>query len=192
MEQWEEELETVCFQAPHWQKLMLQGFWQGLLSWLITCAEDGVNPKTAPLSTKELITLADPEFASWPSEYLESSRNRFMDLGLSSEQLHTWFERLHVIFEEAVPADLNIFQIWSEGQQLTEEQWDRLQDATAFVPPTASSSPKKNKQNKTRRIHGRRALTPIRARRATTRGHPKGAVSISHLTSTFKVVKLGH
>jgi len=167
----ESELKTFCFSAPRWMQLELQGFWYGLLSTVLTYKEEGLT--VPPINTAFIETIllhADPEFTDWPTLWLESIAAQFLALNLSIDDLNGWFERLEQAFRDSVPTDLNIFTTYSNGETLTPDQWSRLYDAIAFMPSPVQS--KRNAYNKrTRHIHGRRALTPLRSRKAITRKH---------------------
>ena len=180
---WEEELKTLCIQIPHWQQIQLQGFWYGLISWLITCAEEGVNPALHPITAKELLVHSDTTFEEWSSDWLQPYADRFIELHLTYEELNTWFTTLDSIFRDCISTDLDIFSILSEGIEITEAQWERLYDAIAFQPPTISRFKKVVNTHKTRRIHGRRGVTPLR------RHHRHRAIT-HHKHAHLMVVKL--
>ena len=71
LEQLETTLKETCLISPHWIQLQLQAFWYGLLSWCITCVEDKrpIDLQTMPIQT--LLETADPEFGSWPTDWLQ-------------------------------------------------------------------------------------------------------------------------
>ncbi len=167
MDQLERELRETCLIAPHWMQLQLQAFWYGLLSWCITCAEDKRLARLEEVSIPQLLEAADPEFATWPTDWLQPIAKQFVEQKFPEEALHEWFDRLDIIFRDTVPTDLDIFTTLADGAELSEEQWARLYDAVAFLPPQQGSlQPRKHK--KTRRVHGRRAITPMRRRRVLT------------------------
>ena len=180
---WEEELKSLCTQLPHWQQIQLQGFWYGLLSWLLTYAEEGVNPTLHPITAKELLQHADTTFEDWPSEWLQPYADRFIALHLSHEQLNTWFATLDTIFRDCISTDLDIFSILAEGAELTDIQWERLYESIAFQPPDTTGLKRSNPKHKTRRTHGRRALTPMK------RHHRLRAIT-HHQKQHVNVVKL--
>ncbi len=197
----EARLRAFCFDAPHWMQIQIQGLWYGLISWRIQCAEDG-QPCTA-LSVADYLEFAEPELKSWPYEWLQETVDECMKVEMTLDELNSWFETLHAIFQETIPADLNIFMVLSEGNTLTEEQWKRLYDAVAFMPPnqyqssetssknpiiqlsssekSAIPAPDHKKYAKTRRIHGRRAITPIKGRRAHTHHKQRVAATVVKL-----------
>ncbi len=179
----ENELKSTSPHLPHWQQLVLQGFWYGLLSWAITCAEDNVDPQINPPTLADMLKHADSEFEGWPVEWLQDEATKFLSLKLSVDELNSWFAKLDTVFLDCIPADLHIFGTFAEGETLTEEQWKRLYDTVAFIPPDITGFRKPQSRGKTRRVHGRRALTPMRRHnhhRAVTRHH-------SHVS----VVKMG-
>jgi hypothetical protein len=168
------ELRERCLQAPHWEQLLLQAFWYGLMSWLVTCAEDEKNPIEHRLSAKQIVTYADPEFESWPADYLEPIITKVIELHLSLEDLTKFFDELDDLFRDCIPTDLDIFTTFGNGELLTKEQWERLYAAVAFLPPPAVSTKEVSHnplKHKTRRAHGRRGITPIRRRRGITHHH---------------------
>jgi hypothetical protein len=183
--QWEQELKTLCPMLPHWQQIELQGFWYGLVSWLLTCAEEGVNPTLHTITAKELLHHAATELETWPSEWLQGYADRFIALSLSYEDLNNWFTTLDTVFRDCISTDLDIFSILGEGVEITDAQWGRLYESMAFQPPDTSGF--KNGGNKhkhkTRRIHGRRALTPMR------RHHRLRAIT-QHQKHPLHIVKL--
>jgi hypothetical protein len=181
--QWEEELKNLCTILPHWQQIQLQGFWYGLISWLLTCAEEGVNPTLHTVTAQELMKHSDIHFEDWPSEWLQTYADKFIALHLSHEQLNTWFATLDTVFRDCISTDLDIFGILSEGAELTDEQWERLYDSMAFQPPDMSGFKRAANKHKTRRVHGRRALTPMR------RHHRMRAIT-HHQKQHLNVVKL--
>lgn len=163
----ERELRETCLISPHWMQLQLQAFWYGLLSWCITCAEDKRPARLEEVTIPQLLEAADPEFATWPTDWLQPIAKQFVEQNFAEEALHEWFDRLDIIFRDTVPTDLDIFTTFADGAELSEEQWARLYDALAFLPPQQGSlQPTKHK--KTRRVHGRRAITPMRRRRVLT------------------------
>jgi hypothetical protein len=174
----EEHLRKFCFDAPHWMQIQMQGLWYGLISWRIQCVEDG-EPVTKQ-TVQEYLEFAEPELVTWPYDWLQPTVDEFMSIEYSLEQLNKWFETLYTIFQDCIPADLNIFMILSTGESISEEQWKRLYDTVAFMPPTLQVTDTASKQavvpvqqsvhkrRKTRRTHGRRAITPIKGRRAYT------------------------
>ncbi len=170
------DLKALCFQAPHWQQLVLQAFWYGVMNWLIPLKEAEKQPSLDRMTPLDLAKHADPEFVRWPTEWLQPWMERAVSLELSVDELYDLYDDLNTVFQDCVPTDLVIFTELSNGEKLTEEQWERLYAAVAFQP--LPQQPKK--APKTRRVHGRRAITPIRRRRAHTHHKP-------HMT----VVKIG-
>ena len=158
-------LKNQTLESPRWVQLELQGFWYGLLSWSLTCTEDKVIPLAPDITVAELLQHSDQEFESWPTDWLEPSIKQFLDLGLTYDQQQEFFSALEQVFQESAPIDINIFSVLANGETLTLEQWERLYAALAFRTPP---EPPKKKQA-TRRIHGRRSITPIKKRRAFTR-----------------------
>jgi hypothetical protein len=179
----EEELKNLCTLLPHWQQIQLQGFWYGLISWLLTCAEEDVNPALHAITAEELIKHADAEFEGWPSEWLQPYVDRCIGLHLSHEQLNSWFATLDIVFRDCISTDLDIFSILAEGAELTEPQWERLYESMAFQPPDTSGFRKQTNKHKTRRTHGRRALTPLK------RHHRLRAIT-HHQKQHVNIVKL--
>lgn len=167
----ESKLRDLCIISPHWMQLELQAFWYGLISWAITCAEDKRPAKAEDITVQELLEHADAEFISWPTEWLEPSIAELINYNFNEEQLNELFSRLDTIFRDSVAVDLDIFSTLADGQHLTEDQWIRLNNTLAFIPPEIQKY-KKNTRAKTRRIYGRRALTPMRGRRALTHHKP--------------------
>ena len=168
----EEKLKTESLNYPHWQQLVLQGYWYGLISWAITCAEDGYDSKKDTPSAKELAKHSAAEFEQWPADWLQPTTEYFLDLGLTLEELNSWFNRLDTVFRDCIPIDLEIFSTLADGESITEDQWQRLYAAIAPMPPDTTGIKKYHSRHKTRRTHGRRALTPMRRHnhhRAVTR-----------------------
>lgn len=190
MDSLESSLRQLLVVAPHWQHLELQAFWYGLVSWCVTCFEDKVPLEEDEQTIQELLVCGDEEFATWPTEWLEPFKQEFLALKLSEQQTLEWFGKLETLFQECVPVDLNIFSVFITGESLSETQWERMYETLAFQnPPTIQTPmqpvlqqgptksisvltvPHKRRCHKTRHIHGRRAITPIRARKALTRRH---------------------
>lgn len=171
MEALESNLKTTCFQAPHWQQLVLQAFWFGVLSWAVPLVEEGQHLQAQPMTVKDLVHHADPEFVSWPYEWLEATLKAFEAIPWTTDSINAFFDRLETIFQDCLPTDLHIYHILVKGDYLTDEQWSRLFDTVAFQPPQAAAQPPK--KAKTRRMHGRRGITPMKRRRGLTRhtGH---------------------
>lgn len=184
----ESELKTFLFSAPKWMQLQLQGFWYGLVSAAIKSAEEGTTLILEPTSIETWLLYADPHFEDWPTTWLEPYANQFLAQPRTLEELNNWFERLDTTFRDCVPTDLDIFTTFANGELLTEAQWIRLFDALAFLPPPLHPQQHhhhqlKQKRNirvpKTRHIHGRRAITPLRSRKAFT--HKKSKYSFIKL-----------
>jgi len=165
MDALESELKTFLFSAPRWMQLEMQGFWYGLISRAITCKEEKTAFLQESNTIETILQHADPEFSDWPTSWLEPYVQQFLALDLTYDQHHEWFERLDTIFRDSVPTDLDIFTTLANGELLTQEQWSRLYDALAFLPPPVQQ---KRKYAKTRCNHGRRGITPIRSRKAIT------------------------
>jgi hypothetical protein len=179
----ENELRNACFLAPKWMQLELQGFWYGLISFAITYAEQNKPFLPNDVSIETILTHSDESFEGWPTYWLEPTLRTFLSTNLSFDELNTWFETLDSIFRDCVPTDLNIFIVLQNGDILTEEQWSRLYEAIAFVPPSSNTSSKKNtKHSKTRHIHGKRAITPMRCRKAITHKKQKPTYSFIKLS----------
>lgn len=157
-------LKQQCAQAPRWLQIEIQAFWYGLISWTITCAEDKTQPSPEQITIQELLVHADKEFEFWPTLYFETSIKDFLILDLNLEQLNNLFEKLVHIFQDIIPTDINIFTLLSNGDTIAPEQWERLYDAIAFTHPI-----KQEQGKKTKRIHGRRGITPIRRKKIFTR-----------------------
>lgn len=176
MDALEEELKALCKIAPHWQQLLLQGFWYGLLSWLITCAEDSHTPSSYPMTLLEIVTHADPKFATWPLEWLQVYVDKMIELNpvLDSKKLNEFLERLDTIFRDTIRKDLDIFSTLIQGEQLTEQQWDLLSPPPSPPPPPPSPPPQPQhphtirNNHRTRRLRGKRAITPLKRKRAVT------------------------
>ncbi len=162
-------IKTECFQAPRWVQLGLQAYYYGSLSWLITCAEDSVDPFTTEVTIEDLLNHADHEFTKWPTCLFETHHTRLLQLKLTLDELNTVFEQLEDVFQDSIPTDIVIYSTLIHGNELSEEQWDRLYDALAFTNPLPP--PEHKRPIKTRRTHGRRAVTPLRRRKAFTRHH---------------------
>ena len=200
MDQQEDTLRKLLLAAPHWQQLELQAFWYGLISWCVTCFEDKVPITEDVPSLQEILGCGDEQFQSWPTEWLEGFKAGYLKPTLTEEENTKWFDRLEVLFQECVPVDLNIFSVFLTGERLSEAQWERIYETLAFQQqpigpePTATgihvvhdqatatkqqiqqpllqqSVANRRRHHKTRHIHGRRAITPIRARKALTRKH---------------------
>lgn len=168
----EEELRQFCFQAPRWMQIEIQAFWYGLLGFTMDAAEKEQPLQLDTLTVASILHHADPEFESWPIDWLKPRIRPFVELHLSFQEQEDWFARLDQLFEQAVPTDLNIFTVFANGEMIDDEQWERLYDTLAFEPPQPlGAKPRQGfaKVQKTRRVHGRRAITPLRRRRALTR-----------------------
>lgn len=182
MEALQSNLKSLCLQSPHWMQIELQAFWYGLLSYTMESAEMNHPLDPKELSPETLLQHADPEFESWPTDWLKTFIAEFTALSLNFEQQQEFFEQLETTFQDTVPVDLNIFTVLAEGEMLTEEQWKRLLDTVAFQPPTLMKSQKGF--GKTRRTHGRRGITPLKRRKART-AHKKQQ-------STIHCLKVNH
>jgi hypothetical protein len=165
MDKIEADLRTFCFQAPRWMLLEMQAFMYGLISWTITCTEDLVIPDPKSISIRDLLIHSDGEFEDWPTEWLEPYMKDFLSLNATLDEQNEFFSNLEILFQDCIPVDLNIFSILLTTELIDMEQWERLYDALAFTNPIYEEK----KTSKTRRVHGRRGITPIRARRVFTR-----------------------
>jgi len=145
-------------------QLELQGFLYGLLSTALSYKEDGTPFTVGPTTLETLLLYADSEFTDWPTDWLDPFLQEFLQLELSLEQMNALFLDLDSVFRDCVPTDLNTFTTYADGEVLTPEQWTRLYDAIAFIPPPSE----KKRSSKTRHIHGRRSITPMRSRKAMT------------------------
>ena len=167
MEALESDLKAFCFLAPRWQLLVIQGFMFGAVNWLIPLSESGIPPDKTSITIEDLMKHADPEFALWPSDWLDTWLDRILDLKLSVDDLYTFYDHLDTLFRDCIPIDLDIFTPLSNGIMITKEQWECLYEAVAFQAPLVQQ-----KNNKTRRTHGRRAITPMKRRKSKTYHKP--------------------
>ena len=181
MEQLQTDLKTLCFQAPHWQQLVVQAFWYGMMNWLIPLKEAETQPSLERMTPRDLVKHADAEFADWPADWLQPYMERTVALNLSLDDLYDLYDNLNTVFQDCVPTDLVIFTELSNGENLTEAQWERLYEAVAFQPIPKDQ---RKKQQKTRRTHGRRAITPIRRRRAMTHHNRAQHMSVVKIGAT--------
>lgn len=170
LETLKKSLRNQCDHVAHWELLLLQGFWYGLWCWLVTCAEDQKDPLENRLTAKQIVTLTDPKFESWPTDWLEDTIDIILNLHLNEEELNIVFEEIDKIFHEIIPSNLDIFTTLGNGDFITKEQWETLQASVAFLPPHHVSLTNRMR-HKTRRSHGRRALTPLKRRRGITHHH---------------------
>jgi hypothetical protein len=166
MDKIESDLRTFCFQAPRWMLLELQAFWYGLISWSITCSEDLLTPDPKLITVRDLLIHSDGEFEDWPTEWLEPYIHEYISLNPTLMEHQEYFGLIEELFQDCIPTDLNIFSVLVTGEILLEEQWERLYDSIAFTNPIIVEE---KRQIRTRRVHGRRGITPIKARRAFTR-----------------------
>jgi hypothetical protein len=166
MEEIKNVLREQCLISPHWMQLELQGFWYGLLSWLITCREDNREAKDTDMSVRDILLVADKEFDCWPTDWLEETKRTLIQQALSLENLHQLFNEIDLLFRDCIPTDLDIFTTLGEGNELTMEQWERLYDGIAIQPATRVM--KRQNKRGTKRVHGRRGITPLRHKRAIT------------------------
>jgi len=165
MEHVETNIKTICFQSPRWMQIEIQGFMYGLLSWSLTCLEDKEEPIHTKITVEELLEHADEEFHGWPTSWLEPMVEDFIALHLSYDVQQTLLVNLERVFQDSVPTDINIFTILANGDILTTEQWERIYESIAFRNPIEPIK----KSQKTRRLQGRRAVTPIKKRKSFTR-----------------------
>jgi hypothetical protein len=163
----EDTLRQFCSTSPRWMQLQFQAFWYGLISTAITYAEEGKEVQEIQTTPRELCIFVDQEFESWPMDWLDQYLKEFLVLHLTEDELHHFLERLDDLFKDYVPVDLHIFSILTSGSELGQEQWTQLHDALAFTVPIHAKQYKQ--RQKTRCTHGRRAVTPMRSRRALTR-----------------------
>jgi hypothetical protein len=168
----ETNLKTLCLQSPHWMQLELQAFWYGLLSYTMDAAEHSQTLDSKELSPEILLQHADPEFDGWPTDWLQPFVTEFTGLALNFQQQQEFFERLEALFQDTIPVDLNIFTVLAEGELLTQDQWKRLLDTVAFQPPSNLIALQKG-HGKTKRVQGRRGITPLKRRRARTAHKPR-------------------
>ena len=163
----ESSLKSLCLQSPHWMQIELQAFWYGLLSYTMDAAEANLPLNSQELSPEILLQHADAEFDGWPYTWLQPFVTEFTALKLTFDQQQEFFEHLEALFQDTIPVDLNIFTVLAEGEILTQDQWKRLLDTVAFQPPSNPLQPQRG-YGKTKRVQGRRGITPLKRRRART------------------------
>jgi hypothetical protein len=176
----ETDLKTLCFQLPHWQQLLLQAFFYGILNWLISYHEEERQIVPNDFTLEDIVAHSDEEFRTWPSDWLQPWKDRILSMNLSLDDLYTLYEHVDTVFRDCIPVDLDIFSTLANGEPLTEDQWTRLYESVAFRPPAIQPTGFKKHHAKTRRMHGKRALTPLRRRRAVT--HHKSHVNVVKLS----------
>jgi hypothetical protein len=216
----EADVRKLCADAPHWQQIQFQVFWYGVIMWALDALDSQKPLATAKLPIDKIIAMADAEPSSWPTEWLEPFFEQFIQANLNQDQIQDLLEQLDTIFRDCIPTDLDVYSTLANGEELTQEQWKRLYDAVAFLPPavnqptepshiahtapalpaaaaaaaaTVAAAPTaahtmpaehpkpKYARARTRRTHGRRAITPIRGRRAHTRHH--------HVANPIQIIK---
>ena len=159
-----EKIKHLCLVSPHWMQIEFQAFWYGLLSITMELIEDNKYLPESQLNIENCLQLADPEFSVWPTDWLKCFGTEFLSLNMNLEEQQKFYGQIETIFLDTIPVDLNIFTVLAEGEELTEDQWERLYDTIAFMPPAVN----KLLHQKTKRVHGKRGLTPLKRRKANT------------------------
>ena len=154
-------LSPYITNQPLWIQLGLQGFLYGVFGWLQEKCENE-EPLTTPSSLDVFMERADEQFVSWPTDWFRPIFDGIILVWSASEKslvtIERFSEEAEEIFRNRVPADLLVFHQLITGEPITDEQWERLWSALAFAPPPVPLG----KQKHTRRIHGKRALTPMK------------------------------
>jgi len=163
-------LDPLCHNQPRWVQIEIQAFTYGFLCWASDTLEDESGQPIEPLSPSEYLEGVDRHFAGWPTDWLESLLQELLiycilEKHMTMETVAKIYGDAEDIFRNHIPTDLMIFTQLATGSSLTEEQWDRLYDTLAFQTPDTRIQ---DRRNKTMRIHGRRAITPMK--RAKYRG----------------------
>ena len=143
--------------SPRWNQVVLQLWIYGLFCWLQDSLE---TDKYIPTTAEELFEYAD-EFIEIPRdiEFLKPSFNILLENNIRLIP----FEKIYNKFLEKVATidkKVEIINILCTGDDFTEEQINNVWDALAFQIDTPM-----HKKNTTKRVHGRRAITPLRRRK---------------------------
>ena len=141
--------------SPRWNQVVLQLWMYGLFCWIQDSLDNG---SFIPIAIEELFEYAD-EFIEMPRdiEFLKPSFNSLLETNLKLTFQKCYNEFLEKV--TTIDKEVEIITILFTGEDFTEEQINAVWDALAFI---CSSN---HKKKGTRRVHGRRAITPLRRRR---------------------------
>lgn len=158
-------LTPLCFQQPRWIQIEIQAFTYGFLCWASDSLEDETSQQIDPLSVSEYLEGVDTHFAGWPVDWLENILQELLvycilEKNMTMETVQKIYGEAEDVFRNHIPVDLMIFTQLATGESLSEEQWERLYDTIAFQTPDKNLGTMN--RNKTMRIHGRRAITPMK------------------------------
>jgi hypothetical protein len=148
--------------APLWAQLVLQSYLYGVFSLIQESQEDG---KWRIFTYKEAIEEAD-EFIDFPNDFLEGLHKSVESI---FEGPLPTIEKYNQYISDSIDNAENTLELCVlsklfSGECLTKEDYDDIFDRLSFRP---NELPRKKPT--TRRMHGRRAITPIRRRGHKTR-----------------------
>ena len=157
-------LTPLCRDQPRWVQIEIQAFTYGFLCWASDSLEEETSCQIEPLSPSEYLEGVDTHFAGWPSDWLEPILQELLvycilEKHMTLETVKKIYGEAEDLFSRYIPIDLMIFTQLATGSSLSEEQWERLYDTIAFQTPSKKLG---GVRNKTMRIHGRRAITPMK------------------------------
>ena len=154
VETWWQQFEL----SPRWNQVVLQLWMYGLFCWLQDSFE---TDEYIPTTMEELFEYAD-EFVELPRD-IEFIKPSFKTLLENNIRLIPFQKIYNEFFEkvETIDKEVEIMNILCTGEDFTEEQVNTIWDALAFQPIHI----KDPRKNLTKRVHGRRAITPLRRRK---------------------------
>jgi hypothetical protein len=158
IENWWKEINL----APLWGQLVLQSYLYGVFSLIQESQEDG---KWNVFTYKEAIEEAD-EFLDFPNDFLESLHKSVESLFEGALPTIEEYNRYisDIIDNAENTLEICVMSKLFSGECLTDEDYDDLLSRLSFRPDE-----RQRKRPMTRRVRGRRAITPIRRRGYRTR-----------------------
>ena len=158
-------LRPFLFEQPRWVQLMTQACFYGVLCHISDSLEE--NSVKDTMSARAYCMRADVQFETWPTDALEEFVQQVFvfftldEKSLTLDRLDEIYAEAEDVFRNYVPVDLLIFIYMATGESITAEKWKELWVALAFQPAPIPAG-YQTYHARTRRVHGRRAITPIR------------------------------
>ena len=163
-----DELKEQLGISPKWLQLVWQAYLYGFGCWLLDCEETEWKQETLDYIFK----LSDNTILSFPKDIIQGFHSKWSEKAIESkytkdqieDAMEEWFETCETIIDPTI----FIMRLLYDGEQITEEKWLDLHKHIMDPNPI-----KPKHQQKTRRVRGRRAITPIRRNKKGLRASTK-------------------
>lgn len=173
MEQIFEAWWKLFEQSPKWNQIVLQTWLYGFFCYVHDCQDADT---WVPIPFEEFYDYAN-EFREIPTGAVTSVMLPLIRIIrktplISKQEFDMQYAKFMKKVDEALPEEIDILEELFTGEDLSEEVRERVWNNLAFILPEL---PKPITRPHTRRVNGRRAITPIKRR------HGRRALTVKNI-----------